>query len=59
MSPPTSRWRVVRLDDNGQLYVVEDGLDEGRARATAHRFELRAHKQIYWAEPSEPGTTAT
>ena len=47
------RWRVVRLDDNGNVFVVEDGLDERAARASAHRHELRAHKQIYWAEPIE------
>jgi hypothetical protein len=46
----TPRWRVVRLDDNGNVFVVEDGLDERTARGRAHRFELRAHKQMYWAE---------
>jgi hypothetical protein len=47
------RWRVIRLDDNGQRYVVADDLDEANARATAGRYEARAHKQMYWAERAD------
>ena len=53
MTEPPPRWRVVRLDDNGQRYVVADDLDEAAARATAERYEARAHKQMYWAERAD------
>lgn len=43
-------WRVTRQDDNGNVYVVADGLDEAGARSLAAELEARAHKQLYAAE---------
>lgn len=43
-------WRVTRQDDNGNVYVVADGLDEAGARGLAAQLEARAHKQLYCAE---------
>ncbi|HWU91121.1 MAG TPA: SPOR domain-containing protein [Kofleriaceae bacterium] len=43
-------WRVVRQDDNGNVYVVAGALDEAGARSLAEQLEARAHKQLYSAE---------
>jgi hypothetical protein len=43
-------WRVVRQDDNGNIYLVADALDEAGARELADRLEARAHKQMYSVE---------
>lgn len=43
-------WRVVRQDDNGNVYLVADALDEAGARELADRLEARAHKQMYSVE---------
>lgn len=43
-------WRVVRQDDNGNVYVVAEGLDETGARALADELERGAHKQLYSVE---------
>ena len=50
------RWRVVRLDDNGNTYVVVDDLSEAEARRKAAELEARAHKQSYEVErmPARP-----
>ncbi|MBL0212614.1 MAG: hypothetical protein IPQ07_01885 [Myxococcales bacterium] len=47
-----ARWRVVREDDNGNLYVLADDLDEAGARRLVLEFEARAHKQSYYAVPA-------
>jgi hypothetical protein len=43
-------WRVVRQDDNGNVFLVADGLDEGAARRLAAALEARGHKQLYSVE---------
>ncbi len=48
MSQP---WRVVRQDDNGNVFVVAEVATEVEARAIAAAYEARAHKQQYWVEP--------
>jgi hypothetical protein len=52
-------WRVLRQDDNGNVFVVADSLDEGAARQLAAELEARAHKQLYFVEeaplPPVPG----
>lgn len=45
------RWRVLRQDDNGNRFVVAEGLSEETARSRASAFEQRGHKQLYWVEP--------
>lgn len=48
----TGLWRVVREDDNGNVFVLADDLDEASARRLVSEFESRAHKQSYYAVPS-------
>lgn len=43
-------WSVLRLDDNGNEYVVERRLGLEEALHLAAEFEARGHKQTYWAE---------
>jgi hypothetical protein len=46
----------VRLDDNGNQYVVRTGLTRAAAEALARQFEARGHKQSYWVrqQPCRP-----
>jgi ferredoxin len=44
-------WRVCRLDDNDNRFVMAEFLDEPAARALVDEFSARGHKQLYWAEP--------
>lgn len=37
---------VIRGDDNGQNFIIEDGLDE-RTANSLHQRLLRGHKQWY------------
>ena len=39
---------VWRLDDNGNEFLVRDGLTENEALSLAREFEARGHKQAYW-----------
>ena len=43
-------WRVLREDDNGNVFVVTEVADEAEARAIAAAYEARAHKQTYSVE---------
>lgn len=45
------RWRIMRQDDNGNVFVVADSLPEQEARSRAAQYEKKGHKQTYWAEP--------
>lgn len=47
-------WRVLRLDDNGNTYVVATELDERAARELAAQFEARGHKQTYFVVRASP-----
>lgn len=44
-------WRILRLDDNGNRFVVAECASEEEARRIADEFAARAHKQAYWVEP--------
>jgi hypothetical protein len=48
------RWRVIRQDDNGNVFVVAEVGSEAEARAIADQFTARAHKQFYECHPVEP-----
>ena len=48
-------WRVVRQDDNGNVFVVAGALDEAAARRLAAELEARAHKRLYSVEPEGGG----
>jgi hypothetical protein len=60
MSAPNQprNWCLVRLDDNGNEFVVRADLTRAAAEALARQFEARGHKQSYWVRqqlPSDPG----
>jgi hypothetical protein len=43
-------WSVWRQDDNGNLFLVRDGLAEPEALNVVREFEKEDHKQTYWAK---------
>jgi hypothetical protein len=49
-------WRVMRLDDNGNTFIVATKLEEGAARERVDELQRRGHKQTYWCEPEDPAT---
>jgi hypothetical protein len=49
----TSQWRVLRLDDNDNTFVMATCATEREAKAMAKEFEDRRHKQTYWVERAE------
>jgi hypothetical protein len=55
-SSQSRNWCLVRLDDNGNQYVVRTGLTRAAAEALARQFEARGHKQSYWVrqQPCRP-----
>ncbi len=50
----TTRWKVIRQDDNGQVYLVANDLTEADATRLVAEFEARAHKQTYYAIVDQP-----
>lgn len=53
MATPSRRWRVIRQDDNGNVFVVAEVDSEEAARALAAQYEARGHKQTYSVEAVE------
>jgi len=47
-------WCLVRLDDNGNEFVVRRDLSRAAAEALAREFEARGHKQSYWVRLQPP-----
>jgi len=47
---PRELWTVRRIDDNGNVFVVREGLTKEEADRTVAEFTARGHKQTYWAE---------
>jgi UDP-N-acetyl-2-amino-2-deoxyglucuronate dehydrogenase len=47
-------WRVLRLDDNGNTFVIAEVASELDARAIANAFEARGHRQTYFVERAAP-----
>jgi hypothetical protein len=45
----------MRMDDNGNQFVVRADLTRNAAEALARQFEARGHKQSYWVRPQQPG----
>jgi hypothetical protein len=43
-------WRILRLDDNGNQFVVAECDSEDEARRIADGFSARGQKQAYWVE---------
>jgi mannose-6-phosphate isomerase-like protein (cupin superfamily) len=50
-----SHWRVVRVDDNGNHFVVAAGLTREEAAARVTEMESHGHKQAYWFLPEGAG----
>lgn len=48
---PERDWCLLRLDDNGNRFVMRRGLTQEEAEALARDYQARGHKQTYWAEP--------
>ncbi len=46
----TEDWCVVRLDDNGNEFIVKSGLSFETATSLAREFESKGHKQTYWVK---------
>jgi len=44
------RWRVLRLDDNDQRYLVTECSSEAEAQRIAAEYTAKGHKQCYWVE---------
>lgn len=47
-------WRVMRQDDNGNRFVVAEGLSRAEAKTRAEALIRLGHKQTYWCEASPP-----
>lgn len=43
-------WKVMRLDDNGNTFVLAEGLKKSDADEIVADYTARGHKQLYWAE---------
>ena len=48
-------WQVLRLDDNGNRFIVAEYTSEDEARRIADEFTARGHKQVYWVECDKEG----
>ena len=49
----TADWRVMRVDDNANEFVVREGLSFADASALAAELEARGHKQAYWVSRAD------
>ena len=47
-----SEWTVHRQDDNGNRFVVREGLSREEAERLVAELEALGHKQLYWAAVS-------
>ena len=54
-SPPP-RWRVMRQDDNGHVFLVQAFAPRCAAEAALERLERLTHKQSYWLTTEDAGT---
>jgi len=43
-----NNWSVWRQGDDGNQFLIEDGLSEETAKQMVADFEARGHKQLYW-----------
>jgi hypothetical protein len=43
-------WRVIRLDDTGNRYVMAERDSQDEAQRIVDDFIARGHKQAYWVE---------
>lgn len=45
-----TRWKLLRQDDNGRQFVIDEFASEAEARRELQKFESLHHKQTYWLE---------
>ena len=45
------RAKLMRMDDNGNIFVMNSNLSWENAEFEANRFQNLDHHQTYWAEP--------
>lgn len=46
-------YKVLRQDDHGNKFTVEEDLTYQRALELVTMYEERGHKQMYWTEPQD------
>jgi hypothetical protein len=49
-------WRLFRLDDNGNRFLVARFAKRADAEAEARLYEARGHKQVYCVESDYQGS---
>ncbi len=47
-------FQVRRIDDNGNVFTVDDSTSERDARCRVQQLDRLGHKQIYWHERRKP-----
>ncbi len=53
MARLTEKWRLMRLDDNGNEFEVQRYDDRSAADKACLEFERRGHKQTYYVTKPE------
>jgi hypothetical protein len=48
--PHEPQYSVWRRDDNGNIFLIKDGLDENDAFRIVRELEDTGHKQSYWVK---------
>jgi hypothetical protein len=48
------QYSVWRRDDNGNIFLVKDGLNKSDALGIVREFEENGHKQSYWVKDHLP-----
>jgi len=43
-------WCIMRMDDNGNEFIVSDGHSFDEATRIVQEYEAKGHKQIYWVK---------
>ncbi len=51
---PAAEWAVMRQDDNGHVFRVEEHASRCAAERAVQRLESGKHKQMYWLTALEP-----
>lgn len=46
---PDNNWSAWRQGDDGNRFMIADGLSEEAAKQMVAEFEAHGHKQLYWA----------
>lgn len=54
MASLTQKWRLMRLDDNGNHFEMGRYGDRASAEKACEKFEKRGHKQTYYVTDKKP-----